>query len=88
VAALESLDLEIKPGETVALVGPSGAGKTTIFQLLMRFYEASEGEITLEGQPLTSLSRVDMRRQMALVPQEPVIFATSAIENIRFGRRR
>lgn len=86
VAALESLDLKIKPGETVALVGPSGAGKTTIFQLLMRFYEANEGEITLEGQPLTSLSRVDMRRQMALVPQEPVIFATSAMENIRFGR--
>lgn len=85
-AALRGLNLRIKPGETVALVGPSGAGKTTIFQLLMRFYEASEGEITLEGKPLKSLSRVAMRRQMALVPQEPVIFATSAMENIRFGR--
>jgi len=86
VAALSELNLRINPGETVALVGPSGAGKSTIFQLLMRFYEANEGEITLEGEPLKNLSREDMRRQMALVPQEPVIFATSAMENIRFGR--
>ncbi len=86
VAALSGLNLRINPGETVALVGPSGAGKSTIFQLLMRFYEANEGEITLEGVPLKNLSREAMRRQMALVPQEPVIFATSAMENIRFGR--
>jgi ATP-binding cassette subfamily B protein len=86
VAALSGLNLRINPGETVALVGPSGAGKSTIFQLLMRFYEANEGEITLEGEPLKNLSREDMRRQMALVPQEPVIFAASAMENIRFGR--
>ncbi len=86
VAALSGLNLKIEPGETVALVGPSGAGKSTIFQLLMRFYEPTSGEITLEGHPLASLGRVDMRRQMALVPQEPVIFATSAMENIRFGR--
>jgi len=86
VAALSAFNLHVKPGETVALVGPSGAGKSTIFQLLMRFYEPTSGEITLEGQPLTDLSREDMRRQMALVPQEPVIFATSAMENIRFGR--
>lgn len=86
VAALSALNLNVKPGETVALVGPSGAGKTTIFQLLMRFYEASSGEITLEGKALANLSREDMRRHMALVPQDPVIFATSAKENIRFGR--
>ncbi len=86
IAALSGLNLHIKPGETVALVGPSGAGKSTIFQLLMRFYDANEGEITLEGQPLESLNREDMRGHMALVPQEPVIFATSALENIRFGR--
>ena len=86
VAALSDLNLEIKPGETVALVGPSGAGKSTIFQLLMRFYEAEHGEITIDGLPLEGVNREDMRRQMALVPQEPVIFATSALENIRFGR--
>ncbi len=86
VAALSGLTLRINPGETVALVGPSGAGKSTLFQLLMRFYEVSDGEITLEGTPIKALGRVDMRRQMALVPQEPVIFATSAMENIRFGR--
>jgi len=85
-AALSGFNLHIKPGETIALVGPSGAGKSTIFQLLMRFYEPTEGEITLEGHALANLSREDMRGQMALVPQEPVIFATSAIENIRFGR--
>ncbi len=86
VAALSGLNLSIKPGETVALVGPSGAGKTTIFQLLMRFYDVTGGEIFLEGLPLRNLSREDMRQQMALVPQEPVIFATSAMENIRFAR--
>ncbi len=86
VAALSGLNLRINPGETVALVGPSGAGKSTLFQLLMRFYEVSEGEIKLENTPIKDLGRVDMRRQMALVPQEPVIFATSAMENIRFGR--
>jgi len=86
VAALSGLNFKIKPGETVALVGPSGAGKSTIFQLLMRFYEANKGEITIDGLPLADLSKDDMRRQMALVPQEPVIFATSAMENIRFGR--
>lgn len=86
VNAISHLNLEIKPGETVALVGPSGAGKSTIFQLLMRFYEANEGSITLDGLSLPELSAQAMRGQMALVPQEPVIFATSAMENIRFGR--
>ncbi|MCF6272516.1 MAG: ATP-binding cassette domain-containing protein [Rhodobacteraceae bacterium] len=86
IVALKDLNLTIKPGETVALVGPSGAGKSTIFQLLMRFYDVDSGEITLEGVPLSMLDRQMMRKEMALVPQEPVIFATSAMENIRFGR--
>ena len=84
--ALNDIDLAIAPGETVALVGPSGAGKTTIFQLLMRFFAPDAGRITLDGIDLATMARTDLRRQIALVPQEPVIFATSARENIRFGR--
>jgi ATP-binding cassette subfamily B protein len=76
----------VQPGETVALVGPSGAGKTTILQLLMRFYDPQAGAITLDGVPLRAVARADFRRHLALVPQDPVIFATSARENIRFGR--
>ncbi len=86
VAALEGLNLEIFPGETVALVGPSGAGKSTIFQLLMRFFDPDEGRITLDGIPLDAMMRDEMRRSFALVPQEAVIFADTARENIRFGR--
>jgi ATP-binding cassette subfamily B protein len=85
-AALTDLDLHVKPGETIALVGPSGAGKTTIFQLLMRFFDPDEGRVLLDGVPIDAVSRADLRGQMALVPQEPVVFATSARENIRFGR--
>jgi ATP-binding cassette subfamily B protein len=76
----------VRPGETVALVGPSGAGKTTIIQLLMRFYDPQSGAVTLDGMDLRDLARSDLRGAMALVPQDPVIFATSARENIRFGR--
>ncbi len=86
IAALSELDLTVRAGETVALVGPSGAGKTTIFQLLMRFFDPASGAIRLDGIDLRDLTRADLRRQFALVPQEPVIFATSARENIRFGR--
>ena len=85
-SALEGVSLQVKPGETVALVGPSGAGKTTILQLLMRFYDPQAGQITLDGVPLTAMARADFRRALALVPQDPVIFAASARENIRFGR--
>jgi len=84
--ALDGLNLSIKPGETVALVGPSGAGKTTIIQLIQRFYDPDSGEVTLDGVPLSDMARHDFRREMALVPQDPVIFAASARENIRFGR--
>ena len=85
-SALEGIDLTIAPGETVALVGPSGAGKTTIFQLLLRFFDPGAGRITLDGIDIRELTRTDLRRQLALVPQEPVIFAATARENIRFGR--
>ncbi len=86
VKALSDLSLHVKPGETVALVGPSGAGKSTIFQLLMRFFDPDSGKITLDGIPIDALRREDLRKAYALVPQDPVIFATSAMENIRFGR--
>jgi ATP-binding cassette subfamily B protein len=86
IAALEHLDLTIKPGETVALVGPSGAGKSTVFQLLMRFFDPDEGRVLLDGADIRDLARTDLRAQFALVPQEPVIFATTARENIRFAR--
>lgn len=85
-AALDGITLEIKPGETVAFVGPSGAGKTTIIQMILRFYDPQSGRITLDGVDLRDLQRDAFRRQIALVPQDPVIFAASARENIRFGR--
>ncbi|WP_137699354.1 ABC transporter transmembrane domain-containing protein [Marimonas lutisalis] len=85
-AALDGVNLTIAPGETVALVGPSGAGKTTIIQLIQRFYDPDSGRVCLDGQDLTTLARADFRREIALVPQDPVIFAASARENIRFGR--
>ncbi len=85
-SALDGVTLRVRPGETVALVGPSGAGKTTIIQLLMRFFDPQEGRVTLDGQDIRQLARRDLRSALALVPQDPVIFATSARENIRFGR--
>ncbi len=86
VSALNGVDLLVRPGETVALVGPSGAGKTTVLQLLLRFYDPQQGRILIDGHDLRDLARTDFRQAMALVPQDPVIFAASAWENIRFGR--
>ncbi len=84
--ALDDITLRIAPGETVAFVGPSGAGKTTIIQLVLRFYDPEAGQVTLDGVPLTDMTRAEFRRAVALVPQDPVIFAGSARDNIRFGR--
>ncbi len=86
VSALDEVSLTVKPGETVAFVGPSGAGKTTIIQMLQRFYDPNQGAVKLDGVALTQLQRDEFRRHIALVPQDPVIFAASARENIRFGR--
>lgn len=86
VSALDDVSLTVKPGETVALVGPSGAGKTTIIQLMQRFYDPDAGEVRLDGIALHDMERAAFRQHIALVPQDPVIFAASARENIRFGR--
>ena len=86
VSALDGVSLSIKPGETVALVGPSGAGKTTVIQLIQRFWDPASGRVTLDGIDLRDMARADFRQAMALVPQDPVIFATTALENIRLGR--
>ncbi len=86
VAALNGVSFTVQPGETVALVGPSGAGKSTIIQLLLRFYDPTSGRISIGGAALDTLARADFRQAMAVVPQDPVIFAATARENIRFGR--
>ena len=85
-AVLDNLSLRIEPGETVALVGPSGAGKTTIFQLLLRFYDVNSGAIRFDGVPLAEARLDDIRARIALVPQDAVIFSADAMENIRYGR--
>jgi ATP-binding cassette subfamily B protein len=85
IAALDDVSFTVEPGETVALVGPSGAGKTTVFQLLQRFYDLDGGRITLDGVDIATMDPMVLRRHFALVPQEPVIFADTARENVRFG---
>lgn len=84
--ALTGIDLAVAPGETVAIVGPSGAGKSTLFALLLRYYEASAGRIALDRVDIRDLDPTDLRRQIALVPQDPVIFSGSAADNIAYGR--
>ncbi len=86
ISALDGIDLVIEPGETVAFVGPSGAGKTTIIQLILRFYDPNAGRILIDGVDLRHIARDVFRRHVALVPQDPVIFAASARDNIRFGQ--
>ncbi|MBZ2207582.1 ABC transporter transmembrane domain-containing protein [Massilia soli] len=85
-AALEHLSLHIKPGETVAVVGPSGAGKTTLFQLFLRFYDPQSGSITLDGVDIRQLDLHTLRDAIGIVPQDTIIFSANAMENIRYGR--
>ena len=84
--ALTKFNLDVKPGETVALVGPSGAGKSTVFQLLLRFYDPKTGSIQLDGVETSTLNLQDLRSRIGIVPQDAVIFSTSALENIRYGK--
>ena len=84
--ALDGFSLEVRSGETVALVGPSGAGKTTVFQLLLRFYDPESGEVRFDGVNVRNADPADLRARIGLVPQEPVIFSGSVLENIRYGR--
>lgn len=85
--ALRNLSLSFKANTTTALVGPSGAGKSTITHLLMRFYEPSKGDILFDGTPLASFPLNEVRRSIALVPQEPPLFSVSIAENLRYGKR-
>ena len=84
--ALDRFDLAVQPGETVAIVGPSGAGKTTVFNLLLRFYDPESGAIRVDGVDIRDLRFADLRGTLAIVPQEPVLFSTSVADNIRYGR--
>jgi ATP-binding cassette subfamily B protein len=86
VLAIDKVSLAVKAGEKVAIVGPSGAGKSTLFHLLLRFYDPASGTISLDGVPVRSADPIDVRSRIALVPQDSVVFAASARENIRFGR--
>ncbi len=84
-AALSDFSLDIAPGQTVALVGPSGAGKSTVFQLLLRFYDPATGRVLKDGVPTRDLALADLRQGIGIVPQDAVIFSSSALENIRYG---
>lgn len=86
VAALENFSLKISPGETVAVVGPSGAGKSTLFQLAERFYDPEVGTVRIDGVALTSADPAEFRQRISLVPQDTVLFAASARDNLRYGQ--
>ncbi|CAN1553735.1 MdlB ABC-type multidrug transport system, ATPase and permease components [Sphingomonadaceae bacterium] len=85
VAALDDFSLKVSPGETVAVVGPSGAGKSTLFQLAQRFYDPEAGTVRIDGVALTSADPAEFRQRMAFVPQDTVLFASSARDNLRYG---
>ncbi len=85
VAALNGFSLDVKPGETVAVVGPSGAGKTTLFQLVQRFYDPDAGRVTIDGIDLRDADPAELRARIAMVPQETIIFGASARDNLRYG---
>ena len=84
--ALNGLSGEVRAGQTVAIVGPSGAGKTTLFSLLMRFYAPQHGEVLLDGVPITQMALNDLRQRIGVVSQEPVVFSGSVMDNIRYGK--
>lgn len=84
--ALDGVDLDIRPGTTLALIGSTGSGKTALTQLLPRFYDPERGRVTLDGQDVREIALTDLRRAVALVPQEPFLFSTTARENIGYGR--
>jgi ATP-binding cassette subfamily B protein len=84
--ALDGLSGEVRPGQTVAIVGPSGAGKTTLFALLMRFYAPQKGEVLLDGVPIEQMDLHDLRQRIGVVPQEAVVFSGTVTENIRYGK--
>ena len=84
--ALDEFSLHVRPGEIVALVGPSGAGKTTVFQLILRFYDPASGRVTVDGVDARAADPRELRRRVAVVAQDPVIFASSVLENVRYGR--
>jgi ATP-binding cassette, subfamily B, bacterial len=84
--SLVDVSFDVRPGETVALVGPSGAGKSTVFQLLLRFYDAQQGRVLMDGVPVAQASLAALRDRIALVPQDSIIFSANAMENIRYGR--
>jgi ATP-binding cassette subfamily B protein len=83
---LDGVSFRVRPGEKVAIVGPSGAGKSTIFHLMLRFYDPAAGVVRFDGVPIADVAPADLRRHIALVPQDTAIFAASVQENIRFGR--
>jgi len=83
---LKDVNFAIEPGATIALVGPTGAGKTTIASLMTRFYDISDGEILIDGQDIQSVTLASLRRQLGMVPQEPFLFTGTIAYNIRFGR--
>jgi len=85
-AALSNFSLDVKAGQTVALVGPSGAGKSTVFQLLLRFYDPASGRMLLDGVATREMGLHDLRQRIGIVPQDAVIFSSSALENIRYGK--
>ena len=85
-AALQNFSLEIQPGEIVAFTGPSGAGKTTVFQLLLRFYDPQQGRLLVEGVDIRELEPTGLRQHFSIVTQEPIVFADSVLENVRYGR--
>ncbi|MCB9958240.1 MAG: ATP-binding cassette domain-containing protein [Rhodospirillaceae bacterium] len=86
IAVLDRFDLTIAAGQSVALVGPSGAGKSTVLSLLLRFYQPTGGRILMDGVDIAQVDPASLRAHIAIVPQDPVLFSTSALENIRYGR--